>query len=79
MTFRELLKELETMSIEALNNEVRIEMNGSHLCVHLNRRHIDTRAGQRIDCSELSFDNPERLRQEEDQLPDIPEFPTLLK
>ncbi len=28
MTFRELLKELETMSIQALNKEVRIELDG---------------------------------------------------
>ncbi len=79
MTFRELLKELETMSIQALNKEVRIELDGEYLHIQLNRKHIDKDNGQRVDCSEFSFDKPESLRQEEDQLPDIPDFPTLLK
>ncbi len=79
MTFRELLKELETMSIQALNQDVRIELDNTHLHVYLRRDKNQRPDGLYVESSEFVFDDTDKLTEEEIELPPIPEFPSIYK
>ena len=56
MTFRELLQELETMSIQALNQDVRVELDNTHLKVYLTRKRIKREDGLYEEKTELTLD-----------------------
>ena len=56
MTFRELLHELETMSVQALNQEVRVELDGTHLKVYLSRAKVKREDGLYSEKTELKLD-----------------------
>ena len=79
MTFRELLQELETMSIQALNQDVRIELDNTHLKVYLRRDKNQRPAGLYVESSEFVFDDTDRLIEEENELPSIPDIPSIYK
>ena len=79
MTFRELLQELETMSIQALNQDVRIELDNTHLKVYLRRDRNQRPDGLYVESSEFVFDYTDKLIDEENELPSIPEIPTIYK
>ena len=79
MTFRELMKELETMSVQALNQEVRISLDGTHLNVYLKRDKSEFSNGLRVESTEFVFDDTDKLIEEEDELPSIPPFPSIYK
>ena len=79
MTFRELLHELETMSIQALNQDVRVELDNTHLKVYLRRDRNQRPDGLYVEASEFVFDDTDRLINEENELPPIPEIPTIYK
>tara|TARA_Y100000015_G_scaffold41984_1_gene48802 strand:- start:57 stop:248 length:192 start_codon:yes stop_codon:yes gene_type:complete len=53
MTYRELLAELNTMSDEALDNPVRIDLEGDHVPIRLWKRYVETRDGQTVDCTKF--------------------------
>ena len=57
MTFRELLRELETMSIQALNQDVRIELDNTHLSVYLCRSKTERDDGLYEEKTEFKLDN----------------------
>ena len=79
MTFRELLQELQTMSVQALNQEVRISLDGEHLNVYLNRAKVKRDDGLYADKSEFAFDDTDKLIEEENELPPIPPIPSIYK
>ena len=79
MTFRELLRELETMSIQALNQDVRIELDNTHLKVYLRRDKKQRPDGLYVESSEFVFDDTDKLINEENELPSIPDIPSIYK
>ena len=79
MTFRELLRELETMSIQALNQDVRVELDNTHLKVYLRRDRSQRPDGLYVESSEFVFDNTDKLIDEENELPSIPDIPSIYK
>ena len=74
MTFRELLRELETMSIQALNQDVRIELDNTHLKVYLRRDKKQRPDGLYVESSEFVFDDTDKLIDEENELPSVPDI-----
>ena len=79
MTFRELLRELETMSIQALNQDVKIELDNTHLKVYLRRDKKQRPDGLYVESSEFVFDDTDKLINEENELPSIPDIPSIYK
>ena len=57
MTFRELMQELQSMSIQALNQDVRIELDNTHLNVYLCRSKTKREDGLYQETTELKLDN----------------------
>ena len=51
------MKELETMSVQALNQDVRISLDGTHLHVYLKRDKSEFSNGLRVETSEFTFDD----------------------
>ncbi len=60
MTFRELMKELESMSIQALNQDVRVSLDGTQMKVYLKRDKSEFSNGLRVETSEFTFDKDEQ-------------------
>ena len=79
MTFRELLRELETMSIQALNQDVRISLDGTHMKVYLKRDRSQRPNGLYVESTEFVFDDTDKLIEEENELPPIPPIPSIYK
>ena len=67
------------MSIQALNQDVRVELDNTHLRVYLRRDRNQRPDGLYTEKSDFVFDNLDRLIDEEQELPPIPDIPSIYK